>query len=456
MCVVPERKRPRRSLATSSIPIATIIAIVTIAFIWKKPLSVRHRLFLFGRDSSILSSPSFGESTISSACIHQVEKASQATKTKTGMKNTVKEVEVEAFQRDGSVVLRNIFDPAWVKALRLLLMDAFHNPTTWDIIYSRMVANFYGAQKSVFLHHTSDCGRELLKHFPIHQVIQDLVDDDDIKLRVCEPSEALINFKISKTTTTKAKSNSGNTGWHRDDVYMPIQTKESHSNSSLSSPPIVRLWIPLMEMTSLEHMKFFMLNNSQQAQIDRKHENAEVEQLNFAQDERLIHNPTFQSHILDPNHYSPGDAIVFKGDTPHFAQNIDCSSLGGCSRMILSFCIDDYAEYDLGLKRTPLIPFKYYDSSNKQLQGSGFPQFHPWKDSDWKHPGWSPTYGDVFHSFYDSIIEGSTSFIGFQMQKSLSFANRVFLSFYNNVWVKPILDLDTGYVINEDCLNVAA
>ena len=50
------------------------------------------------------------------------------------------------------MVLRGVLSPAWVVRLRALV-DVMAHPNVWDVLYSRLVANFYCAQKSILVHH---------------------------------------------------------------------------------------------------------------------------------------------------------------------------------------------------------------------------------------------------------------------------------------------------------------
>lgn len=50
--------------------------------------------------------------------------------------------ELDAFQRDGSVVLKGVVDDRWVRRLRALVIDCFEHPNVWDVLYSRLIANF--------------------------------------------------------------------------------------------------------------------------------------------------------------------------------------------------------------------------------------------------------------------------------------------------------------------------
>jgi hypothetical protein len=151
-----------------------------------------------------------------------------------------------------------------VVALRLLMLDVFSHPTKWDVLYSRLNANFYGAQKSILLHHTSECGKELARSAPTTTIAASLLGSKT--LRVCEPSEALMNFAAGET---------GHTAWHRDDAYMAVKTVEAAvsendavNEHSTPAPGVVRLWIPLMDMGP-ERMRFLALNNSVEAQAAR-------------------------------------------------------------------------------------------------------------------------------------------------------------------------------------------
>ena len=55
------------------------------------------------------------------------------------------EEEIASFERDGSVILPGMLDELWVSRLRALVTDVFEHPNLWDVLYSRLIANFYCA-----------------------------------------------------------------------------------------------------------------------------------------------------------------------------------------------------------------------------------------------------------------------------------------------------------------------
>lgn len=434
-------------MQTTFVLVAVVAALLR--FIWTLPLTDSHRSYLFERHPG-----DQGESTAGDECSKEIRSIISKRTTmlqkqhSSAEERTISDSEIEAFRRDGSVLLREALPEEWVRILRYLLMDVFHRPTNWDILYSRLVANFYGAQKSIFLHHSSDCGREFIKYSPIAKLVSDLAGRN-ATLRICEPTEALINYD----QTSKTKSSQGHTAWHRDDVYMPVTSKYGSTGTGTNdSPAIVRLWMPLMQISTTDQMKFLMLNNSKPARDGRMAENLDVEGTNFAHHSKMMESSTFTSEIIDPRIYYPGDAFAFQGDTPHFAQNLNCS-LEGCARMILSFCVDENAVFD-STKKTSLIPFTSSTENGQRLSGTAFPQVHPWNATDWLSL-WKPTYGDVISSIVDAIWAGSGAFIGLDVKTCIAYVARVSRCVVDSVWAKPLIDMETGRVVNADCLKGA-
>ena len=99
--------------------------------------------------------------------------------------------ELETFARDGSVKLRGVLDEVWVGRLRALVQDCFEHPNMWDVLYSRLIANFYCAQKAILVHHTSLCGRQIAEAAPTNHLAAALLRSST--LRICEPTDALGN-----------------------------------------------------------------------------------------------------------------------------------------------------------------------------------------------------------------------------------------------------------------------
>jgi len=315
-------------------------------------------------------------------------------------------------------------------------MHVFQNPTKWDVMYSRLVANFYGAQKSIFLHQSSRCGAYIGSKSPTSRIAAQLFSrlhsngthiDEKIRMRVIEPTEALINYE----------DGDGHTSWHRDDPYMNYDQVEGERSAT-----VIRLWVPLMDM-SPGQMKFMALNNSKVSKFERKLNNLNILGSKFSNHDNLTSSELFNRHIVDPgsNGYQAGDVLVFAGDTPHFAQGLNCSTVG-CARLIFSFAIDGVTNYKSG-KLTSLIPLYSGQEDGKPLRGSQFPLIYPEPDTQ-ELGSLHPTYGDVIKSMLHAMAAGLSSFQGYDIKKSIPYFSRVYDAAKKNVWVKPHLDLVTG------------
>lgn len=444
-----------------------ILVAIILKIIIPLPLRESHRVWLFDRNNSSFQCNVVNNNMTTTSILTQNE--------------------INSFQRDGVVILRNVISKEWIKSYRLLLMHTFQNPSRWDIIYSRLLANFYGAQKAIFLHQSSPCGMIIGSDSPVAWIAAELFssfynrdqeeDNSDenkhknIRMRVIEPTEALLNYE----------DGGGHTAWHRDDTYMNyFQEDEDFENNNKENdkerkkpPVVIRLWIPLMELPS-NRMKFLALNNSITSQQERRENNLEIIGTNFSQhDYVLAESSLFSSHIIEPlssslsftnyqmsednnninDGYYPGDAVVFAGDTPHYAKGVNCSIVG-CPRLIFSFALDGEALFDSS-KKTSLLPLYSGQVEGKPLNGTQFPLIYQGmkknvnnhSSEDWDSP-MTPTYGDIILSIVHAILAGSISFVGYDFFKSLKFVRRVSWAFVDNIWVKPQLDLETGVVVD--------
>lgn len=349
----------------------------------------------------------------------------------------VGEQEKDAFARDGVLVLRDVISPEWLRSYRMLLVHVFENESRWDVLYSRLVANFYSAQKSIFLHQSSRCGLAVGSRSPVPTIVAQLLAHahalrfDDVRLRVMEPTAALISFF----------DRGGHTTWHRDDPYMHYRQTEGGSNGN--STVVVRVWVPLMDL-SPDQMIFLALNNSRAAREERDSHGLDIQGTDFRSHDRYAQSEIIERQVVarDAGGYRAGDAVVFAGDTPHFAQSVNCSSVG-CARLLFSFALDGAALYDDG-KATALLPLDAGQERGAPLGGSQFPLIFPEPDrADWARP-LRPTYGNIASSLLSSFRSGAGSFYGFDPKKSLAYFSRVKDCFVEDLWIRPRLDLDTG------------
>ena len=99
-------------------------------------------------------------------------------------------------------------------------MDAVVPEQLWDVLYSRMIANFYCAQKAILVHHTSTCGKQIAEAAPTTRIAAELLRSPT--LRVCEPSDALGNFRRPAPGTWGGLvEGCGTTGEHRRQWLEP-------------------------------------------------------------------------------------------------------------------------------------------------------------------------------------------------------------------------------------------
>ena len=337
--------------------------------------------------------------------------------------------EIHAFQRDGSVILRNVLQPEWTKRLRELVTDAFQHPTAWDVLYTRFVANFYGAQKSIFLHHTSKCGQEIAKVAPTTAISLALLQSQ--KIQVCEPTDALGNFWSS---VWFGIDGCGTTGYHTDDAYFPIGRKDP------AKPAVVRLWIKLAPFSS-QHFSFSTLNDSEKSRIHRERAGLDLFGTSYKKNHLLETSGLLDEpgQVIDGSHLEIGDIFAFAGETPHSATAHDCAGEGGhaCLRLILSFAGNNSIFQPN--KSAALIPLYDNQSAGEPPQGKQFPTiFGSGRINSWEWETLSPSWTTLSRSWLEAIYSGVTSFSGTSLKHKLRYFCRCAWFTVTNVWSYPV------------------
>lgn len=344
--------------------------------------------------------------------------------------------EIEQFRLDGSVLLRGVLDQAWQKRLLALNEDVFTSPNLWDVVYTRALANFYCAQKSIFLHHTSKCGREIAEAGPTTQIAATLLGSST--LRVAEPTEALGNFRTAGDTLPDNPTvppwrkmsvvggtldGCGSTAWHRDDKYFALKRRRPER------PAVARFWIPLVPFTP-EHLSFAALNISAGSVAERLARGFDIQGTDFglhARFEAARARGMFAGHVIDggPQGYAPGDVFAFSEETPHLAQAgpSPCSTASNCLRLILSFAGDNAVV--VAGRNTGFIPLQENQTVGEPPQGAQYPQVYPAFDTE----GWEwdlrPTWLQLVRSAGWSASAGVGGFMGADAGVAASYLRRV-------------------------------
>lgn len=387
-------------------------ALISCILFWSAnlPLSDKYQQLAFHREGS-------------KSCVPAEERRSEPAP----LERPLTQEELIAFQRDGVVVLRDMLSSTWKDRLQALVEDAFEHPNGWDVLYSRMVANFYSAQKSIMLHHTSVCGREIAESAPTTALAATLLNSSI--LRVCEPTEALGNFH-------SCVGDCGHTAWHRDDKYFPVERVDP------TRANVVRFWIPVVDFTP-KQLRFQALNNSLEKQAERAAAGMAIEGTDFAFHDRLEASGILKNHIIDGGELGlkRGDIVAFAGETPHIAQQIDCTEHRACLRLILSFSGDN-SQYVSG-RWTSLLPLHGNQTVGQAPQGQQFPQVFPSVEQDsWEWKPFRPTYYDVAQSVWFASVAGMKSFYGYDQKQAWDYIMRVARFSRDNVWDKPSVKFD--------------
>ena len=342
--------------------------------------------------------------------------------------------EVTAFERDGSVILRGLLTEEWVGILRELVADVFEHPNLWDVLYSRLIANFYCAQKAILLHHTSQCGREVAEFGPTSAIAAALLRSTT--LRVAEPTDALGNFE---SHVWWGLDTCGTTGFHTDDKYIPIR----RANESRAA--MVRLWIPLASFGGA-NMRFAALNMSAERVAERAA--AGLSALNGTSYAAHSHIEAsgvleLEGQVIGGGEFALGDVFAFAGETPHEAAAKNCAEADSCLRLILSFAGDN-ALY-VGGRNTGLLPLGDNQTDGLPPQGSQFPPVLPSMRNgasgdlrwEWAMP-LAPRLTTILGSLYNAAVSGGASFVGASARESARYLARVCWFVIPDVWSVPL------------------
>ena len=114
------------------------------------------------------------------------------------------------------------------------------------------------------MHHTSVCGRQIAEAAPTTAIAASLLRTST--LRVCEPSDALGNFRAPPAAGAWGGlvSGCGSTGFHTDDKYIPVRRMDPSGRAA-----VVRLWMPLAPFAA-SHFRFATLNLSEPQRLARR------------------------------------------------------------------------------------------------------------------------------------------------------------------------------------------
>ena len=304
-----------------------------------------------------------------------------------------------------------------------LLKDTFSSPNGWDVLYSRLIANFYCSQKSILVHHTSARGKQIALAAPTTLIAAQLLGSATVK--VCEPTDALGNF---------FSGNCGTTGFHTDDAYIPVGRRDP------SRAAIVRLWMPLVDFSS-RHFRFATLNDSAPSRARRRAVGVGLTGTSYLQNDILEHSGVLgePGQVIEGAGLAPGDIFAFAGETPHIASALDCAGPGGngCLRLILSWAGDN-AVYVPG-RKAGLIPLDDNQTAGAPPHGVQFPTVYGGVDQPWEWEPLAPSWRTVFRSVTNALHSGAASFAGIRWRKRLSYVSRVawFSAPWQNVWNYP-------------------
>lgn len=338
--------------------------------------------------------------------------------------------ELAAFARDGSVQLRGLLDDVWLNRLRALVQDCFEHPNIWDVVYSRMIANFYCAQKAILVHHTSTCGRQIAVAAPTTRIAAKLLGSPT--LRVCEPSAALGNFRRPAAGTWGGLVDGcGTTGFHTDDAYIPVRRRNPERAA------VVRLWVPLAPFTT-DHFRFAALNESRAARSERAAAgNGDLYGTSYSRDEKLAQSGilTQPGQVLEGSNLQPGDVFAFASETAHTAEALDCHNpeAHGCLRLILSFAGDN--AIFVSDRSAGMIPLHDNQTDGNPLQGVQFPTVFP-EPTPGEWQPLRPSIPTLAASLWHAVRAGVGSFAGFSLGKQTGYLLRVswFAAPWSNFW----------------------
>ena len=215
---------------------------------------------------------------------------------------TITREEVETYQRDGVLLLQNMFDKDWIELLNKGLDKNIEAPTRRSRIWYKDTSG-----RSMFYDHTAWQNIEEYKKFifnsPAAQICGRLT------------GSATINFFFD-SVFVRSTGTQFETPWHQDEPYWSV---EGHDSCSLWLPLVlVKQKSSLSFVPGSHHLKsVFKQYNFGDLNPERK---KNVDQVNFSE----IAEQEFPDINADSERFGviswdmqPGDCIAFNGRTMH-------------------------------------------------------------------------------------------------------------------------------------------
>jgi len=215
---------------------------------------------------------------------------------------TITREEVETYQRDGVLLLQNMFDKDWIELLNKGLDKNIEAPTRRSRIWYKDTSG-----RSMFYDHTAWQNIEEYKKFifnsPAAQICGRLT------------GSATINFFFD-SVFVRSTGTQFETPWHQDEPYWSV---EGHDSCSLWLPLVlVKQKSSLSFVPGSHHLKsVFKQYNFGDLNPERK---KNVDQVDFSE----IAEQKFPDINADPERFGviswnmqPGDCIAFNGRTMH-------------------------------------------------------------------------------------------------------------------------------------------
>ena len=215
---------------------------------------------------------------------------------------TITREEVETYQRDGVLLLQNMFDKDWIELLNKGLDINIEAPTRRSRIWYKDTSG-----RSMFYDHTAWQDIEEYKKFifnsPAAQICGRLT------------GSATINFFFD-SVFVRSTGTQFETPWHQDEPYWSV---EGHDSCSLWLPLVlVKQKSSLSFVPGSHHLKsVFKQYNFGDLNPERK---KNVDQVDFSE----IAEQKFPDINADPERFGviswnmqPGDCIAFNGRTMH-------------------------------------------------------------------------------------------------------------------------------------------
>ena len=167
----------------------------------------------------------------------------------------ISDAEIEAFERDGVVCLRGMFDREWVARMRDACLNHAADPSPHLIErWGTPQAAPPGAAFS-FMAHTTDDFADFMRHSPMGQIAAALMKADEVRYWY---DQLFVKEPVGGDGADPQNLRQSRTFWHNDLPFWPLRGND-----------IVSIWVPFVPVTRSESGLEYIASSPRTGQMYR-------------------------------------------------------------------------------------------------------------------------------------------------------------------------------------------